>query len=98
MRILLSQTHSLVSPRDAGSQAKPITLTRHFTVIEEGQRPPKAHYHPDESIPAIWRGVAAGGKDKGGIKIESKGRMPNDDHGRPSTLPGSVITPGDENG
>jgi hypothetical protein len=90
MRLTFSQTHIITSPRDDGS--KPITSTRNFILIEEGKRPPKEHIHTGKDAPCLWKGTDAGGKSTGELRIESKGRLPNDDHGRPSTLPG-LVTP-----
>jgi len=87
-RVILSQTHSITSPRDVPAEAKPITSTRHFTIIEKGKRPPPEHQHPSKDVPAIWRGVDAGGKDSSDLKLDITGRAPNDDDGRPTTLPG----------
>ncbi|KAL1405312.1 hypothetical protein Q8F55_008939 [Vanrija albida] len=96
VRVLLAQTHSITSPRDPDAQK--LTGTKHFVILEQGKRPPAGHLHPDKHYVALWRGQAAGGKDKadgesgGEIKIDTKARLPNDNVSRPSTLPG-VVTP-----
>ena len=89
-RVTLGQTHSIISPRDDLATAKPVVSIRYFIVVDEGKRPPKEHQHPNKHLPALWRGSEAGGKDDGELKIETRGRLTNDDHGRPSTLPGWV--------
>lgn len=92
IKLLLNQTHSIVSPRDTGGEAKRESL-RTFTLLEEGKRPAEGNYFPDKRHPAIWRGRQAGGEREGGeITVERKCRMPNDNVARPSTLPG-VVTP-----
>jgi hypothetical protein len=100
MRLLLSQTTSIISPRDPDDTPNKIENTRNFTVVEAGKRPPPGHHHPDRHYPALWRGTdvpggkdqAAPGRDGGEIIMDTKGRLPTDDVGRPSTLPG-VVTP-----
>ncbi|ORY31277.1 hypothetical protein BCR39DRAFT_527254 [Naematelia encephala] len=91
-RIQLAQTTTIVSPRDTADEAKPVTHTRHFVVLQEGQRPPRGHMHPAGNWPALWKGKDAGGSDDDEFKVDAKGRLPDDDDGRPSTLP-FIITP-----
>ncbi|BEI83346.1 hypothetical protein CcaverHIS002_0312140 [Cutaneotrichosporon cavernicola] len=91
VRLLLNQTHSIVSPRDP--DGKPHEFVRTFTIMSEGKRPPEGYYNPDLRHAAIWRGKEAKGKREGGeITIDNKVRMPNDNVARPSTVPG-VVTP-----
>jgi hypothetical protein len=59
-----------------------------FTVVEVGKRPPKAQVYPGKEAFALWRGLEAGGNSEGKMMVEGTGRLPNDDDGRPSTLPG----------
>lgn len=91
VRYLLQQTHTITSPRKTDPPTKPVTQTRFFTILEQGTKPPKEHLHPDAHMPALWRGVEAGGKDGdengGSWKGSNEGRLPNDDNCRPSTLP-----------
>jgi hypothetical protein len=101
-RLLLAQSHTIISPRDEEGDSNKIASTRHFTIAEAGKRPPPGHAHPDHHYPALWRGAAVpSGKDKpgkekppssGDLLIDVKGRLPSDIVARPSSLPG-VITP-----
>ena len=99
-RLLLQQTCSIISPRDPENSTNKLENTRYFSIMEAGKRPPPGHHHPDRHYPAMWRGTGVpGGKDQavdgsdgGEILIDTKGRLPTDDVGRPSTLPG-VVTP-----
>ncbi|GMK53506.1 hypothetical protein CspeluHIS016_0100920 [Cutaneotrichosporon spelunceum] len=91
VRLLLNQTHSIVSPRDP--DGTPHEFVRTFTILSEGKQPPEGYYNPDTRHPAIWRGKDAKGKrDTGDLTIDTKARMPNDNVARPSTVPG-VVTP-----
>ncbi len=89
IRTILIQTHTIRSPRD-DLTVSPISSQRQLTVIEMGKRPPAQHEHPSKDIPALWRGVEAGGKDRGedGFMVEKIGRLIPDALVRPSTLPG----------
>lgn len=99
-RLLLGQTCDIISPRDPEDSDKKMTSTRNFPIAEAGKRPPSGHTHPDKHYPALWRGTGVpGGKDLpvpgsdgGEVIIDTHGRLPSDDVGRPSTLPG-VVTP-----
>lgn len=86
-RLLIKQTHTIRSYRD-DPDVEPVTSTRSFPTIEHGMRPPQGVKFPGKSEPAIWRGTAAGGHHTGELKLEGNARMPKDDRGRPTTLPG----------
>lgn len=92
IRVVLAQRATFLSPRDTDENRKEIVTNRVFPIVEFGKRPPGQFHHPDAHVPAIWRGTQAGGKDVADIDLDSTGRLPNDDHGRPSTLP-HVKTP-----
>ena len=86
-RLLTKQTHKVRSSRDDPS-AEAVTSSRSFPTIEHGTRPAQGVKYPGKSALALWRGTAAGGKDDGELKLEGNARMPKDDRGRPTTLPG----------
>jgi hypothetical protein len=88
VRTVLEQRAATTSPRDPEG-SKPIVSMTPFAVWEKGVRPPKV---PTRSSPAVWRGRQAGGSDTGTLQVSGIGRLPNDETGRPSTLPG-IITP-----
>lgn len=97
VRLALEQTHTIVSPRDAGGEAKKVITTRHFGLHESGRRPPQGTIYPGKDYIAAWRGPAAGGKDVcgpdgGKFSIDTNVRLPKDDVARPTTPPG-VVTP-----
>lgn len=97
VRLALEQTHTIVSPRDAGGEAKKVITTRHFGLHESGRRPPQGTIYPGKDYIAAWRGPAAGGKDVcgpdgGKFAIDTNVRLPKDDVARPTTPPG-VVTP-----
>lgn len=89
-RVSLAQTHAISSPRDDPNTTEPIVSTRNFLIAEQGRRPPPENPYPRRDWPALWRGVEAGGKDEGDLDLELRGRLPNDDQGRPSTVAGYV--------
>ena len=60
-------------------------------IHEQGRRPPGEHPFPKRDWPALWRGTDAGGKDAADLDLNVKGRLPSDDSGRPSTVPGYVL-------
>ena len=91
-RLSLVQTNSITSPRDDPATTEPVESKRTFLIAEQGRRPPTDNPHPKKDWPALWRGIEAGGKDTQDLEIDVKGRLPNDDSGRPSTLTG-VKTP-----
>jgi hypothetical protein len=87
MRIILTQTTAIRSPRD-DPDTPPIVVTTTFVVSEKGIKPPP---RPSPNAPALWRGTAAQGLDtKGGdingLSVSGIGRLPNDETGRPSTM------------
>lgn len=84
-RLLLNQTASITSPRDDPDTATPIVQSTPFVVWDKGMRPPKAT--PTRDTPAFYRGSKAQGNDNGGVVLSGVGRIPNDEAGRPSTLP-----------
>lgn len=89
IRIVLSQTTAIKSPRDDES-TPPIVSTTPFVVWEKGVKPPPK---PAKDAPVLWRGTASQGPDtKGGddgpLNVTGIGRLPNDETGRPSTLDG----------
>jgi len=89
MRIILTQTTEIRSPRDDES-TPPIVATTPFVIWEKGVKPPP---RPALNAPALWKGTAAQGRDTrggdaGGINLTGIGRLPNDETGRPSTLEG----------
>ena len=86
-RLLTKQSHTVRSSRDDPT-AEPITSSRSFPTIEHGVRPAQGVKFPGKSAVALWRGPEAGGKDTGDLKLEGHARMPKDDRGRPTTLPG----------
>lgn len=97
VRLALEQTHTIVSPRESGGEAKKVITTRHFALHESGRRPPQGTTYPGKDYIAAWRGPEAGGKevcgpDGGRFAIDTNVRLPKDDVARPSTPPG-VVTP-----
>ncbi|TXT16037.1 hypothetical protein VHUM_00540 [Vanrija humicola] len=89
-RLLLNQTATITSPRDDPATAVPIVSSTPFVIWDKGHRPPKAT--PTRDTSAFYRGRSAQGSDAGGLVLSGVGRIPNDEAGRPSTLP-IVITP-----
>lgn len=69
---------------------KPLTSTRYFTSLRKVRDRLENAQHPDQNMPALWRGKDAGGRVSGDLEISSKGQLPNDDHARPSTVGGYV--------
>jgi len=90
VRTILEQTAAVSSPRDAEGTPPLVSMTP-FIIWEKGVRPTNIK-GPGRGAPAIWRGAAAGGPDSGSLQMSVIGRLPNDETGRPSTLPG-IITP-----
>jgi len=88
LNVRLSQTHTLISPRDGTT----LPTTRSWLLHSIGKRPEIQHVHPSKHLPAMWRGVEAGGKDKDGWRHEARARLPKGNLIRPSTLHG-VLTP-----
>lgn len=77
------------SPRDdAVSVPEASKFSRSFVIYEQGTRPPTSVKAPGKGVPALWRGVDAGGKDTEEMRLEGNAWMPKDDRARPSTLPG----------
>ncbi|ORY27000.1 hypothetical protein BCR39DRAFT_560276 [Naematelia encephala] len=91
VRTALTQTTSIISPRDDPDTTPPLISTRQFTISARGICPP-AHIRPSKETASIWRGPVAGGQSDGSSLIETTGRLPDDAIGRPSTLP-NVSTP-----
>lgn len=85
IRIVLTQTTSIRSPRDDPATTEPILSTIPFVVWEKGVRPPR---QLARDSPALWRGTECGGEDTGSLQVTGMGRLPNDETGRPSTLEG----------
>lgn len=83
-RLILAQTVSLYSPRDP-PETEPTCTTRHFSVIDHGQIPPKGA--EGRGIPALWRGTEAGGGEFEEMALTMFGRLPDDEKCRPTSLP-----------
>lgn len=97
MRLVLEQSHTIVSPRDTNGEAKKVITTRHFSLHESGRRPPQGSTYPGKDYAAAWRGPGAGGKEPcgpegGEFRIDTTVRLPKDDVARPTT-PAGVVTP-----
>ncbi|KAL7420412.1 hypothetical protein Q5752_005382 [Cryptotrichosporon argae] len=90
-RVSLQMTHAVRSPRDDAATPA-LTTTRTWPVVEAGRRPAAALVHPDKHVPAVYRSQMAGGTDVGEVRVEKKGRLPDDHVLRPSTVAG-VVTP-----
>ncbi|ORY26962.1 hypothetical protein BCR39DRAFT_539555 [Naematelia encephala] len=78
--IYLETTVNHFSPSDRGSS----TPTPRYTHIRRHLILEAARDGPGE---ASWRGTQACGKETGPCRLEEKGRLPDDDDTRPSTLP-----------
>lgn len=84
MRVLLSQTTRVYSPRDA-VDASPVTTNRVFSVLEAGSIPPKGAR--GDGLPKLWKGKEAGGTDVDELVVEKTGWLPSDEACRPSSVP-----------
>lgn len=84
------QVLTMRSPRDAAwiHEHDPHVIRRPFTIFKTGRRPAADLDCPPKAFPALWRGKEAGGTDEGEWLVEGKGRLPNDEVLRPSTLEG----------
>ncbi|ORX40882.1 hypothetical protein BD324DRAFT_612440 [Kockovaella imperatae] len=88
VRVSLHQKAEITSPRDGAE----VTVERLFPITAEGVPPDLKRKVQKADQPAIWRGVQAGGQDDWELRLDGQGRLPNDYHGRPTTLEG-VETP-----
>lgn len=84
MRVLLSQTCELFSPRDK-PDTPPIKTTRVFSVLEVGAIPPRGAR--GDGLPSLWRGKEAGGQDVDELVVEKAGWLPSDEACRPTSVP-----------
>ena len=97
-RVTIHQTHHItVSQGDSDTdsdpaKAKVLTTTFRLPIIEEGEQPGANFMYPDHNVPAIWRGVEAGGKDKEIFFLETVGRAFNDTNLHLTTPKGLVVT------
>ena len=76
MRVLLSQTTNVYSPRDPPGSL-PVTTNRVFSVVEVGSVPPRGA--SGDGLPSLWRGQEAGGTDVDELVVEKTGWMPSDE-------------------
>lgn len=84
MRVLLSQTTNVYSPRDP-PDAAPVSTNRVFSIIEAGSIPPRGAR--GDGLPSLWRGKEAGGEEVDELVLEKGGWLPSDDACRPSSVP-----------
>ena len=91
VHLLLTQTTSILSPRDDPASAQPVVTKRSFPLASEGKSLPGEYNYPSRNWPALWRGTEAGGTSTGDLTVHMRGKLPTDDRGRPSTMKGCVF-------
>jgi hypothetical protein len=84
IRVKLEETATITPP----STGRPTVTKQSFTIIEQGTIPQPLSSQPQPDFPALWRGVQAGGSDRGNFVTDLIGRLPVCEYSLPSTLPG----------
>jgi hypothetical protein len=88
--VSILQTHT-ITPLDPkpDTVVQPIKSQLRLPLVSSGIVPESHRVYPDITYPALWRGVAAGGKDDRVLILDLQDRVLQDDGiVRPSTLPG----------
>jgi hypothetical protein len=87
--VRLEETVTITPP----STGRPTITKQSFTVVEQGKIPQPLSSHPQTDFPTLWRGVQAGGSDRGDFMNDTIGKLPvcGYDQSLPSTLPGMYM-------
>lgn len=94
VRLILSQTYELYSPRRPNDPPVKPEATKNHVVYQVG----RPHKHGEDvlahDVEALWRGPDAGGSPKlapsSGWRTRAVSRLPNHEKIRPSTNPGTI--------
>ena len=84
VNVSLLQRADITSPRDGAKR----TIERTFLITSDGTAPDPNVKVAKKDQPVIWRGKETGGDDDWELVLDGQGKLPNDYHGRPTTLQG----------